>query len=108
MSAKRIYLAVGWCAVVVYLGALWNRFALDDLPIIVMNPLVAHPAGIWRAFAAPYWPPDLGARLYRPLVIATFAFDRLVDSAAWFHLVNLLWHAAASVEIGRASCRERV
>ena len=105
MSAKRIYLAVGLCAGVVYLGALWNQFALDDLPIIVTNPSVAHPSGIWRAFAAPYWPPDLGARLYRPLVIATFAFDRLVDSAAWFHLVNLLWHAAASVAVAALARR---
>ena len=64
MSAKRIYLAVGLSALVVYLGALRNRFALDDLSIIVTNPLVAHPSGIWRAFAAPYWPPELGARLY--------------------------------------------
>jgi len=105
LSAKRIYLAVGLCAGVVYLGALWNQFALDDLPIIVTNPSVAHPSGIWRAFAAPYWPPDLGARLYRPLVIATFAFDRLVDSAAWFHLVNLLWHAAASVAVAALARR---
>jgi protein O-mannosyl-transferase len=105
LSTKRIYLAVGLCAGVVYLGALWNQFALDDLPIIVTNPLVAHPSGIWRAFAAPYWPPDLGARLYRPLVIATFAFDRLVDGAPWFHLVNLLWHAAASVTVAALARR---
>ena len=105
MSDKRIYLTVGLCAVVVYLGALWNRFALDDLPIIVTNPLVAPPSGMWRAFAAPYWPPDLGGRLYRPLVIATFAFDRLVDGTAWFHLVNLLWHAAATVAVAALARR---
>ena len=105
MSAKRIYLAVGWCAVVVYLGALWNRFALDDLPIIVMNPLVAHPAGIWRAFAAPYWSPDFGGHMYRPLVIAGFALDALVDGTAWFHAVNLLWHAAAAVGVAALARR---
>jgi hypothetical protein len=105
LSAKRIYLAVGLCAVVVYLGALWNRFALDDLPIIVTNPLVAHPSGIWRTFAAPYWPPELGARLYRPLVIATYAFDRLVDGAVWFHAVNLLWHAAVAVAVAALARR---
>ena len=44
MTARRIYLTVGLCAVVVYLGALWNQFALDDLPIIVVNPLVT-PSG---------------------------------------------------------------
>jgi len=105
LSAKRIYLTVGLCAVVVYLGALWNRFALDDLPIIVTNPLVAHPSGIWRAFAAPYWPPQLGARLYRPLVIATYVFDGLVDGAGWFHAVNLLWQAAVAVAVAALARR---
>jgi len=90
---------VAACAIVLYLGALWNQFALDDVPIILTNPLVAHPSGMWRAFAAPYWPPELGARLYRPLVIATYAFDQLVDGAVWFHAVNLLWHAAVAVAV---------
>ncbi len=99
MDAKRLYGTVAACAVVVYLGALWNRFAVDDLPIIVLNPLVADVSGVWRAFAAPYWPPDLGGHMYRPLVIAGFALDRLVDGAPWFHAVNLLWHAAASVAV---------
>jgi len=105
LSAKRIYLAIGLSALVVYLGALWNRFALDDLPIIVTNPLVAHPSGIWRAFAQPYWPPELGARLYRPLVIATYVFDGLVDGAGWFHAVNLLWHAAVAVAVAALARR---
>lgn len=34
MSARRLHLAVGACAVVVYLGALCNRFAMDDRYII--------------------------------------------------------------------------
>ncbi len=39
MTARRLYITVALCAVVVYLGALWNQFALDDVPIIVVNPL---------------------------------------------------------------------
>src|SRR2546422_3840153 len=105
MSAKRIYLAVALCAVVVYLGALWNEFALDDLPIIVVTPLVAHPSGIWRAFAAPYWAADFGGHMYRPLVIAGFALDALVDGTAWFHAVNLLWHAGAAVAVAALARR---
>lgn len=99
IGSKRLYAAVAACAVVVYLGALWNRFAVDDLPIIVLNPLVADATGIWRTFAAPYWPPDLGGHMYRPLVIATYALDRLVDGTAWFHAVNLLWHAGVAVAV---------
>ena len=106
IGAKRLYATVAVCAVVVYLGALWNRFALDDVPIVVLNPLVAHRSGLWRAFAAPYWPPEFGGHMYRPLVIASFAIDRLVDGAVWYHAVNLLWHAGAAVavaEVGRGA-----
>jgi hypothetical protein len=99
MDTKRLYLTVAACAVVIYLGALWNRFAMDDLYIIAFNPLVHSASGIWRAFGLPYWPPDYGGKMYRPLVLAMFALDRLASggSPAWFHAVNLLWHAAASV-----------
>ncbi|HMC18982.1 MAG TPA: hypothetical protein VKH16_07135, partial [Gemmatimonadales bacterium] len=104
-STKHLYAAVAGCAVVVYLGALWNGFAVDDVPIIVHNPLVASLSGIWRAFAAPYWPPDLGGHMYRPLVIAGFALDRLLGSTVWFHAVNLAWHAAASVAVAALARR---
>src|SRR5881296_2994050 len=72
---------------------------MDDVAIIVTNPLVAEPAGVWRAFGAPYWPPDLGGHLYRPLIIAAFALDRMLDGAVWFHAANLLWHGAAAVAV---------
>jgi hypothetical protein len=85
--------------VVVHIGALWNRFAMDDLYIIVLNPLVREPAAPWRILAAPYWPADFGGQLYRPLPVLTYALDRLVASPAWFHAVNRGWHAAASVGV---------
>jgi len=102
---KRLYAAVAACAIVVHLGALWNHFALDDVPIVVLNPLVGHASGMWRAFAAPYWPPDFGGHMYRPLVIAGFALDRLVDGAAWYHAINLLWHAGAAVAVAALARR---
>ncbi len=105
MTARRLYITVALCAVVVYLGALWNKFALDDLPIIVVNPLVTQPSGLWRAFAAPYWTPELGGHMYRPLVIAGFALDALVDGTLWFHAVNLLWHAGAAVAVAALARR---
>jgi hypothetical protein len=98
-SGKRLYLAVAACAVVVHLGALWNGLAMDDLYIIVWNPLVHSAAGIWRAFAAPYWPPEYGGFMYRPLTLATFAGDGLLDGAVWIHACNLLWHAGATVAV---------
>ena len=97
MSRKRIYLAVFLCAVAVYVGALQNRFAWDDTPIIVKIDLVHAWSGVWRAFAVPYWPSDWGGFLYRPLTVATFAIDWQLHSTLWFHLVNILWHGLASV-----------
>ena len=101
----RLYLAVAGSAVVVYIGALWNRFALDDGPIIALNPLVQDPSGVWRVFVHPYWPPAFGGQLYRPLAVATYAVDALLDGPAWFHLVNLLWHAGASVAVATLARR---
>lgn len=93
------------CAIVAYLGALGNRFAMDDLYIIVANPLVRSLEGVWRAFASPYWPPELGGKLYRPLPVATYALDWLTTSTVWFHAVNLLWHAGASAAVAALARR---
>jgi len=102
----RLYLTVAACAIVVYLGALGNRFALDDISIIFRNGLVHHLSGVWRAFAAPYWPrwyEDFSA--YRPLPIASYALDWAVGTFWWFHTVNLVWHAAASVLVAMLARR---
>jgi len=96
---RRLYLAVIACALVPYLPALWNGFAMDDLYIIVWNPLVRSVEGTWRAFTGPYWPPDLGGQMYRPLPLASFAVDWAIARGhpAWFHSMNLLWHAGVAV-----------
>src|SRR5258705_4904989 len=72
---------------------------MDDLYIIVWNPIVHSVDGIWRAFVTPYWPPDLGGKMYRPLALASFTLDGQVGGALWFHAVNLLWHAGAAVGV---------
>ena len=84
-------------AVLVYLDALRNGFALDDVSIIATNPWVHRWAELWQAFGQPYWPPWLGAAMYRPLPIASYALDWHTASVLWMHAVNLLWHAGASV-----------
>lgn len=97
MSPKRLYLAVGASACVVYLGSLWNRFALDDVYIVVLNPVVRSASGIWRAFGASYWAGNINTTVYRPLAVASYALDWIVGTPIWFHLVNVLWHVAATV-----------
>lgn len=98
-GSRRLYLAVAACAVVVHIAALWNQFAMDDVAIVIWNPLVQSASGVWRAFANPYWPANLGGLVYRPLPVATYALDWQLHSAAWFHGVNLLWHAGAAVAV---------
>ena len=105
MKDKRLYLAVAACAVVVHIGALWNQFAMDDVAIIVWNPLVQSGTGVWRAFGAPYWPANLGGLVYRPLPVASYAIDWQFHSAAWFHAVNLLWHAGTAVAVAALARR---
>jgi len=101
VSTRRLYAVVGACAVVFYLGALWNHFALDDNQIIAFNALVHDISGMWRTFASAYWPPDVGGGLYRPLPIASYTLDWALSggSAWWFHTVNLAWHVGASVAV---------
>ncbi len=104
---RRLYLAVIACALVPYLPALWNGFAMDDLYIIVWNPLVHSVQGVWRAFGGPYWPPDLGGQMYRPLPLATFAVDWTIAHGhpVWFHAMNLLWHAGVAVAVAALARR---
>jgi hypothetical protein len=99
VNQRRVYVVVAACAIVVYVASLWNGFALDDTAIIVGNPLLRSVQGIWNAFTQPYWPPELGGKMYRPLPLATFVADTLLHSRAWFHAVNVLWHAAATVAV---------
>ena len=99
LGGRRVYVVVAAAALVIHLGALANRFAMDDIPLVVRNPLVQTLSGAWRAFAAPFWPPDFGGHMYRPLVVAGWAFDQQLGGAWWFHLVNLLWHAGACIVV---------
>jgi hypothetical protein len=97
ITLRRTCAAVALVAAVVYGGTLRNAFALDDGHIILGNALVHNGSGIWRAFLTSYWPPAFGGFLYRPLPVATFALDWQVGGPAWFHFVNVLWHALSSV-----------
>ena len=104
---RRLYLAVVLCALVPYVLALWNSFAMDDLYIILWNPLVHSLRGVWGSFATPYWPPDFGGFMYRPGPVASFALDWTLahNHPGWFHAVNLVWHAGTSVAVAALARR---
>jgi hypothetical protein len=86
-------------AVLIYGNAFANGFVLDDGGVVLRNPLVTTGGSAWRAFGLPYWPETIGGGQYRPLGIVSFAVDWLVSGgdARWFHIVNVLWHALATV-----------
>lgn len=99
LTRRQLFGIVTGVAILVYVRALWNGFALDDVSIIQTNPWVHRWAELWQAFGQPYWPPWLGAAMYRPLPIASYALDWHTSSLMWLHAVNLLWHAGVSVAV---------
>jgi protein O-mannosyl-transferase len=90
-------------AVLCYLNALANLFALDDLWVVLHSAITHDPSGLWLAFVHPYWPEYTQAGQYRPLAIVAFTLDWIIapGKAWWYHLVNLLWHAGASLLVWR-------
>jgi tetratricopeptide (TPR) repeat protein len=100
---RRIEIAIAGTVVLCYVMALAGGWTLDDPYIIVGNPLVHTPAVLWRAFTHPYWPAGLGWGQYRPLATLSFALDWALSHGAtwWFHLVNIGWHALASILVWR-------
>ena len=98
MTIRRAAFLAALVALLVYLPSLGNRFALDDSAIVERNAVAHDVAAAARAFAHPYWPPEHGAGLWRPLVIFSFAADWQLSggSAAWLHAMNVLLHALAT------------
>ena len=91
-------------AIVAYANALRNGFVLDDIPIIVENPVIRELGNAGTIFTTNYWSRGGGTAvgdptLYRPLTVLSYA----VDYAIWnlspvaFHAMNVAFHAAVSV-----------
>jgi protein O-mannosyl-transferase len=99
---KKILVLVAF-AVVPYVNALRNGFALDDVAMIVENPLVRDVGNVRAIFGSNYWSRGAGLTgdptLYRPLTVFTYAADFAMwgPSASAFHAVNIVLHAATTV-----------
>lgn len=85
-------------ALAAYAQSLGNGFAYDDVPVILLDTRVHSLGNLPAILARPYWA-AAGAELaiWRPLTTLSFAADWSLSggSPAWFHLANVLWHAAA-------------
>jgi protein O-mannosyl-transferase len=102
MPDRRVVLAATLmlAAVAVYLNALANGFALDDIYIIERNARVHDLTNLRAIWLTPYWP-DFGTELglYRPLAIFLYAIQWAIGGGEpWiFHAVNILLHALCTL-----------
>ena len=104
-SLKRPAVAIGLCALaaaLVYIPTLKYQLVWDDVDIIVQNessPLQAFAHSFWYGGGAGTLGKD---PYYRPLANFSLGIDELVAGhhAWYFHLVNLLLHAAVVALVG--------
>jgi tetratricopeptide (TPR) repeat protein len=90
-------------AVVAYANALRNGFALDDVPIIVENPVIQSVGNVGTIFGTSYWShggtANLGdPTLYRPLTVLTYAIDHAIWNLrpSGYHATNVALHAVTT------------
>ena len=90
-------------AVAPYLNSLPNEFTLDDGPIIVNNPLVHSLKQTPRIFSSGYWPEADADKLYRPLVIWSYAlnFALVGNHPAGFRVFNIALYAVCVLLVFR-------
>ncbi len=98
------FLGASAVAAAVYIGALANGFAYDDLSVISNNDWVRHGAVLTQAFALPYWP---SGALYRPLTSLSYGLDWALSGGhpLLFHAVNIAWYALDAVLVTRLALR---
>jgi hypothetical protein len=84
-------------------GALGNALVQDDIGVIASNPILHHWSGIWRSFAASYWPPADSGELYRPLSSAAYTVQWMLGGGAplIFRIVSLALYATAILLVWR-------
>jgi len=87
----RWYATVALAAVLGAATSLGNRFAQDDIPVIVENARLHTLTGLWHRFAESYWPPEVVAVLYRPLTSIGFTLQWVLGDGSpfLFHLVSI-------------------
>lgn len=84
-------------------SGLGNGFALDDVPIVQRHEVVHSLSRWWEIFGSPYWPPERGGGLYRPLPMLVWAAQwTLGGGSPWpFHAVNVVLYAVLAAVVLR-------
>ena len=88
-------------ALAAYAPALRNGFVWDDQALILRDPLIRSWQLIDEGFAHFLFTDAAASDFYRPLQRATYKLDYAAFflSPMGYHLVSLLWHAAAAVAL---------
>ena len=84
-----------------YAPALWNGFVWDDQALILRDPLIRSWRLIGEGFTHFLFTDASASDFYRPLQRPSYTFDYAVFflAPAGYHLVSILWHAAAAVAL---------
>ena len=103
-------LLVGLAGVLVYLDALPNGFALDDVALVERNPAVGSLANLGRIFTQPYW--NVPGEKIDPGNLPSRAFDseqQRVETIALLDEYNLALHVTPELDARfSALARERI
>jgi hypothetical protein len=83
------------------ISGLRNGFALDDLPIIALDPRAHTLSAAWRFCCTSYWPRGYGGGLYRPLTSMLFAAEWALGHGAplAFHATSIALYALVCLAV---------
>ncbi|CAN5352128.1 tetratricopeptide repeat protein [soil metagenome] len=89
------------CAVAAYLPALRNGFVWDDQALVLRDPLIRSWQLIGEGFSHFLFTDAAASDFYRPLQRLSYTLDyaAFFISPLGYHLVSILWHAAAAVAL---------
>ena len=101
VAEHRNPITVAFVAFAASATSLRNGFAYDDIPIIAANARVHDLGSWWTLFGMPYWPPQYGESLYRPLSVLGYAVQWAVGNGApvVFHLVSMALYILLSLTV---------
>ncbi len=82
-------------AIVSSVTSITNKYAFDDIYIVLNNDRIHSLAGWWTLWTHSYWPDQIGHGLYRPITATSFAFQWAAGSGdpMVFHAVSVVLYA---------------
>lgn len=91
-SHRESRLVLGVIAIMAMGLVLRNGWAQDDVDLILANPAIQHPSGLWTGFVSSWWPASWELGLYRPLARTLLTAEwALFGGAPWgIHLTSLV------------------